>query len=104
MLKKFTSLFPLWAVLLSAVAYLYPEYFAPHNNLIVPFLSLIMLGMGVTLSVDSFLEVLKRPHVVLLGTLMQYTLMPLAAWAVSIALNLPADLMACLLYTSPSPR
>ncbi|MFA7037118.1 MAG: bile acid:sodium symporter family protein [Methanosarcina sp.] len=103
MLKKFTSLFPLWAVLLSAVAYLYPEYFAPHNNLIVPFLSLIMLGMGVTLSVDSFLEVLKRPHVVLLGTLMQYTLMPLAAWAVSIALNLPADLMAGVILLGCCP-
>jgi len=92
MLKKFTSLFPLWAILLSAVAYVYPEYFAPHNNLIVPLLSLIMLGMGVTLSVGSFLTVLKRPYVVLLGTLMQYTLMPLAAWMVCLALKLPADL------------
>ncbi len=78
-LKKFTSFFPLWAVLLSAVAYICPEYFAPHQGLIVPFLSLIMLGMGVTLSVDSFLAVFKRPSVVLLGTLMQYTIMPLAA-------------------------
>lgn len=94
MLKRFTKLFPIWAVLLSAVAYIYPGYFAPHNNLIVPFLSLIMLGMGVTLSVDSFLAVLKRPHVVFLGTLMQYTLMPLAAWIVCLALKLPSDLMA----------
>lgn len=62
-----------------------------------------MLGMGVTLSVDSFLEVLKRPHVVLLGTLMQYTLMPLAAWAVSIALNLPADLMAGVILLGCCP-
>lgn len=91
-LKKFTSLFPLWAVILSAVAYVYPEYFAPHQGLIVPFLSLIMLGMGVTLSVDSFLAVLKRPSVVLLGTLMQYTIMPLAAWIVCLVLKLPADL------------
>lgn len=94
MLKKFTSLFPLWAVLLSAVAYLYPEYFAPHKGLIVPFLSLIMLGMGVTLSVDSFLSVLKKPSVVILGTLMQYTLMPFFAWLICLALKLPTDLMA----------
>ncbi|KKG12628.1 hypothetical protein EO92_15980, partial [Methanosarcina sp. 2.H.A.1B.4] len=94
MIKKFTSLFPLWAVLLSAVAYVYPEYFVPYKGFIVPLLSLIMLGMGVTLSVDSFLAVLKRPYVVLLGTLMQYTLMPLAAWIVCLALKLPADLMA----------
>jgi len=103
MLKKFTSLFPLWAVLLSAVAYVYPEYFAPHNNLIVPFLSLIMLGMGVTLSVDSFLAVLKRPHVVFLGTLMQYTVMPLAAWVVCLALKLPADLMAGVILLGCCP-
>lgn len=103
MLKKFTSLFPLWAVLLSAVAYVYPEYFAPHNNLIVPFLSLIMLGMGVTLSADNFLAVLKRPHVVFLGTLMQYTIMPLAAWIVCMALKLPADLMAGVILLGCCP-
>lgn len=103
MIKKFTSLFPLWAVLLSAVAYMYPEYFAPHNNLIVPFLSLIMLGMGVTLSADSFLAVLKRPQVVFLGTLMQYTIMPLAAWIVCMALKLPADLMAGVILLGCCP-
>lgn len=102
-LKKFTSLFPLWAVLLSAVAYIYPEYFAPHQGLIVPFLSLIMLGMGVTLSVDSFLAVLKRPSVVLLGTLMQYTIMPLAAWIVCLVLKLPADLSAGVILLGCCP-
>ncbi|AKB19925.1 Sodium-dependent transporter [Methanosarcina sp. WWM596] len=71
---------------------MYPGYFAPHNNLIVPLLSLIMLGMGVTLSVGNFLAVLKKPYVVILGTLMQYTLMPLAAWMVCLALKLPVDL------------
>ncbi len=102
-LKKFTSLFPLWAVLLSAVAYIYPEYFAPHQGLIVPFLSLIMLGMGVTLSVDSFLAVLKRPSVILLGTLMQYTIMPLAAWIVCLVLKLPADLAAGVILLGCCP-
>jgi BASS family bile acid:Na+ symporter len=103
MLEKFTSLFPLWAVLLSAVAYLRPEYFAPHQNLIVPFLSLIMLGMGVTLSVDSFLAVFKRPGVILLGTLMQYTIMPLAAWIVCIVLKLPSDLASGVILLGCCP-
>lgn len=103
MLKKFTALLPLWAVLLSAVAYVYPEYFAPHQELIVPFLSLIMLGMGLTLTVDSFLAVLKRPSVVLLGTLLQYTIMPLAAWIVSLVLNLSADLTAGVILLGCCP-
>ncbi len=102
-LQKFTSLFPLWAVLLSAVAYVYPEYFAPHQGLIVPFLSLIMLGMGITLSVDSFLAVLKRPSAVLLGTLMQYTVMPLAAWVVCMVLKLPSDLAAGVILLGCCP-
>ena len=102
-LQKFTSLFPLWAVLLSAVAYVYPEYFALHQGLIVPFLSLIMLGMGITLLVDSFLAVLKRPSVVLLGTLMQYTIMPLAAWIVCLILKLPADLAAGVILLGCCP-
>lgn len=102
-LKKFTSLFPLWAVLLSAVAYLFPQYFAPHQGLIVPFLSLIMLGMGVTLSVNSFLAVFKRPGVVFLGTLMQYTIMPLAAWIVCLILKLPADLAAGVILLGCCP-
>lgn len=103
MLQKFTALFPLWAVLLSVVAYFYPEYFAPHQGFIVPFLSLIMLGMGITLSVDSFLAVLKRPSVVLLGTLMQYTIMPLAAWIVCQVLKLPPDLAAGVILLGCCP-
>ena len=103
MLKKFTSLFPLWAVLLSVVAYFFPEYFAPHKGLIVPFLSLIMLGMGVTLSVNDFLAVLKKPYVVLLGTVMQYTLMPLIAWLICLALKLPTDLMAGVILLGCCP-
>ncbi|AKB51151.1 Sodium-dependent transporter [Methanosarcina barkeri str. Wiesmoor] len=102
-LQKFTSLFPLWAVLLSAVAYVYPDYFAPHQGLIVPFLSLIMLGMGITLSVNSFLAVLKRPSAVFLGTLMQYTVMPLIAWIVCLVLKLPSDLAAGVILLGCCP-
>lgn len=62
-----------------------------------------MLGMGITLSVDSFLAVLKRPSVVLLGTLMQYTIMPLAAWIVCLILNLPSDLAAGVILLGCCP-
>jgi bile acid:Na+ symporter, BASS family len=102
-LKKFTTLFPLWAILLSAVAFVYPQYFAPHQDLIIPFLSLIMLGMGVTLSIDSFLSVFKRPKVILLGTLLQYTIMPLAAWIVCMILRLPQDLAAGVILLGCCP-
>ncbi len=103
MIKKFTSLFPLWALFISVIAYFYPGYFSPHSSLIVPLLGLIMLGMGVNLSVDDFMLVLKRPYVVLLGTLMQYSLMPLAAWIVSMMLNLPPELMVGVILLGCCP-
>lgn len=62
-----------------------------------------MLGMGVTLSIDSFLAVFKKPGVILLGTLMQYTLMPLAGWIVCLILKLPEDLAAGVILLGCCP-
>lgn len=92
MLQRFTSLFPLWAVMLSVVALFYPELFLPYRNTIPVLLGLVMFGMGMTLSVEDFLLVLKRPRVILIGTALQYTLMPLIGFALSVAFSLPPEL------------
>ncbi len=62
-----------------------------------------MLGMGVTLSVGNFLAVFKRPRIIFLGTLMKYTIMPLAAWIVCLVLKLPADLMVGVILLGCCP-
>jgi BASS family bile acid:Na+ symporter len=53
-----------------------------------------MLSMGITLSVDDFKRVLKRPGVVGLGFLMCYGLMPAMALALSKVLGLSPALTA----------
>ena len=85
------KIFPLCAVLLSAVAYFFPGVFTPLAFLIVPMLGLIMLGMGTTLSPKDFLHAVKRPGAVAVGMCLQFLLMPLLAWLIGSLLNLPKD-------------
>ncbi|MBQ9338469.1 MAG: bile acid:sodium symporter family protein [Lentisphaeria bacterium] len=85
------KIFPLCAVLLSVVAYLFPGLFTPMAFLIVPMLGVIMLGMGATLSGKDFLHAVKRPAAVLIGMTLQFLLMPLLAWLFGRLLNLPKE-------------
>lgn len=56
-------------------------------------LGLIMFAMGLGLRPENFLEVSRRPRVILLGIVLQYTIMPVLAWVLSICFGLPASLM-----------
>ena len=89
-----TRLFPLWALLLSTAAYFFPARFTPilpHTGLM---LGLIMFGMGLTLTAADFRRVLERPAPVLAGLGLHYLVMPLAAWSLARAFDLPPELTA----------
>lgn len=94
MLANITRLFPLWAILLSVVAYYSPGIFLPIGSWVSELLMLIMFGMGVTLSIDDFKRVFTRPGPVLAGTFLHYFVMPLAAWALAKLFHMPPDLSA----------
>ena len=94
MLSRVTRLFPLWAVLISVVAYFSPATFtgiAPH---VTTLLTIIMFAMGVTLSFADFRRVFTRPAPVVAGIGLHYLVMPLAAWAIAHLLRMPPDLTA----------
>lgn len=61
MLANITRLFPLWAILLSVLAYFTPGLFLPIGPWVSELLMLIMFAMGVTLSIDDFKRVITRP-------------------------------------------
>lgn len=96
-------LFPLAAVGLSALALAYPGPFVALKPTIVPLLGVIMFGMGITLTAESFREVLRRPRVVALGTGLQFLLMPLFAFVVSRGLGLDPWLAAGLVLVGSCP-
>ena len=91
MVNLTVRIFPLMAVLVSALACVRPEWLAPGRGLIVPFLGVIMLGMGTTLAPKDFLNAVKRPRAVLIGMLLQFALMPFLAFVIGHALELPGE-------------
>lgn len=103
MIVALTRLFPLWALLLAAVAYWRPEPFAGLAGAIVPLLGVVMFGMGITLTPASFAAVARRPGLVALGVAMQYTLMPLLAWLIGTLLGLPQALLVGLVLVGSCP-
>lgn len=93
MIKKISMLFPLWAILVSIFAYFQPEAVVGFKSWIIPLLVFIMFCMGITLKVEDFKRVLKRPKIIVITTLLQFLLMPLAAFVISRLLNFSTELL-----------
>ncbi|WP_125721596.1 bile acid:sodium symporter family protein [Pseudoalteromonas rubra] len=92
MLRLTIQLFPLWAILLSAFALFTPEPFVALKASIIPLLAFIMLTMGLTLTPADFRHVLTQPKAVLVGLVLQFSVMPLVALLVATLLQFDADL------------
>ncbi|MDF1725467.1 MAG: bile acid:sodium symporter family protein [Alcanivorax sp.] len=103
MLHRLTQLFPLWALLFSLLAYWQPALLVGGKGAIVPLLMLIMFGMGLSLTWEDFQRVLRQPGIIGLGLLLQYSLMPLLAFAIGITLQLPQELLVGLVLVGACP-
>ena len=99
-----TFAFPVWVLLASLLALWRPGIFTWFSGgLITVGLGLIMLGMGLTLEVDDFRRVLRRPAPIGLGVVLQYFVMPLMGWTVAWALDLPREFAVGLILVSCCP-
>lgn len=86
-------LFPVWAILISIIAFIFPAWFVDLKSWIVPLLMLVMLGMGLTLQWQDFKQVWLYRKVVALGVGLQFLVMPFAAWFISLIMGLSLELM-----------
>ena len=100
---RLTQLFPLWAIIISILAWLYPPLFSSYKPLIVPLLSVVMFGMGLTLQLSDFSYVLQMPRLIFLGIVLQYTIMPLTAVALSSIMKLDPVLTAGMILVGTCP-
>lgn len=99
-----TNGFPAWVLLASLIALWRPEIFTWFSGkLITVGLGIIMLGMGLTLTVDDFKRVVKFPGWVAIGMLLQYTVMPLLGWGMSYIFQLPTAFAVGLILVSCCP-
>lgn len=103
-LTTVTNLFPVWVLAGAAVALAHPPAFTWFSgDYIMLALSAIMLCMGLTLRVDEFAAVARRPRPVLFGAVAQYTLMPLLGLAATRVLRLPRALAVGTLLVASCP-
>jgi BASS family bile acid:Na+ symporter len=99
-----TNLFPVWGVLGGALALIRPAWFTWFTGDWITWgLAVIMLGMGITLTVDDFKAVLKKPRAVLAGLVAQYLIMPLLGWIIARMLQLETALAVGLILVSCCP-
>jgi len=95
--------FAIWVVLFGVIAFFYPEGFtwiAPHISLL---LGVIMFGMGLTLSLDDFKGILKAPKSVIVGIVLQYTVMPLLAFGLATLFQLPPEVAVGVILVGCCP-
>ena len=98
-----TGLFPLWAIAISIIAFYFPAGFIQLKPYIIILLAIIMFGMGITLTLDDFKNVLKQPIAIILGTILQFLLMPVIAFILCIVFHLPKELMIGLILVGCCP-
>ncbi|NDC63706.1 MAG: bile acid:sodium symporter family protein [Planctomycetia bacterium] len=96
--------FPLWVLAACGLALVQPGLFAWfRGDAIVVGLAVIMLGMGITLSVDDFFRVATRPGAVAAGFCGQFLIMPATGWLVATALGLETPFAVGLMLVACCP-
>lgn len=101
-LARYTSAF---IILIAVVAFIWPDTFAwvQQGQRASVILGLIMLTMGCTLSTQDFRILLHRPLDILIGSVAQYTIMPLVAWSLAHLFGLNAFMAAGLILVGCCP-
>lgn len=99
-----TNAFPVWVLLGGIWALFQPAVFTWFSGpWIVWGLAIIMLGMGITLTVEDFKRVLVMPRPVALGFVAQFTIMPFLGWSVGWLLKLEPPLAVGLILVACCP-
>ncbi|KXB71204.1 bile acid transporter [Peptoniphilus sp. DNF00840] len=73
------------------------------TNYTALFLAAAMFGMGTSIEVEDFKNILKAPKLIFLGAICQYTIMPLLALLLSVIFKLPKDISLGVILVGTCP-
>ena len=106
---KFKNLaFTAWVLTFIGAALSFPSLFRSWGDfepksLIVPLIQITLFGMGMTLRTVDFLRVFEMPKAVLAGIILQYSVMPLAAWMFARLFQLSPEIAVGLILVGSCP-
>lgn len=91
-------------IIMAVVALLAPEAVSViKTSYINTLLGVVMFGMGLTLKPGDFRVVFSRPRSVLIGTVAQFTIMPLLAWILTKVFALSPELTVGVILVGTCP-
>ena len=102
-LRFYTKWFALWVLLFAVVAYFWPGPFKSLGAYNQWFFALTMFGIGAVISPDDFKRIAQKPVVVLIGSVAQFTIMPLGAFGVAKIFNLGPQMAVGLILAGCMP-
>jgi BASS family bile acid:Na+ symporter len=91
-----------------AAAFTFPEAFIAQDGfemkrVIAPLVQIILLCMGMTLTLVDFTHVLSAPRAVVIGAVLQFSIMPLAGFTFAWAFGLEKEVAAGLILIGSCP-
>ncbi|MCB1120255.1 MAG: bile acid:sodium symporter family protein, partial [Verrucomicrobiae bacterium] len=103
-----TFAFTCWVFAFFLASLVVPEVFLvvggfDQRTLIVPLIQVIMFGMGATLSLHDFSNALKMPKAVIIGMLLQFSVMPLVGWGIAYSFGFEPELAAGIILIGSCP-
>ncbi|MEM8844419.1 MAG: bile acid:sodium symporter family protein [Pseudomonadota bacterium] len=95
--------FPLLAIFSSIFAYFWPQWFSEQKPYIVYLLGIVMFCMGSSLTLQDFRRVITHYPILILGLVLQFGLMPLIAWQLSLLAGISIALTTGMILVGSVP-
>ncbi|MEY2792954.1 MAG: hypothetical protein RJA76_946 [Bacteroidota bacterium] len=100
--------FSVWIIVAVCFTLFKPEPFIAIGDfklkaLIIPLLQIIMFGMGSTMGIEDFEEVLKSPKSVFLGVFFHFLIMPLVGFSLTKLFTFPNEIAAGIILVGSMP-
>ncbi len=95
--------FAIWVILFAVLGFLLPDVFKQFAPYIVTLLGIIMFGMGLTISIDDFRELGRRPVEVAIGVVAHFVIMPALALLLTRVIPMPPEVAAGVILVGCCP-
>lgn len=91
-------------VVFTALALFFPSYFSFVKPVFInPLLGIIMFGMGLSIKLEDFKLLLKKPKEVIIGVIAQFVVMPFLAFVLVKIFSLPPQIAIGVILVGASP-
>ncbi|MGJ5712934.1 bile acid:sodium symporter family protein [Staphylococcus auricularis] len=98
-----TNNFLVWMLVAALLGFVFPSALSQLGGWVPYLLGIVMLGMGLSIKPEDFKIVVQAPRAVVIGVILQYTIMPVTAFVLAIIFQLPDELAVGVILVGCCP-